>query len=444
MSQDVSRPLLSGPRRALWAALALLFPLAVVLAPPVAEFLEHPAPAFSPKWFEAVGKGLALAGVGLFFVQYAIGAKLPLLDRAFSLNGTFLAHRWVALAAACMLSLHPLLLFAPKEREVGAIDLAAQWPLLLGALTLLSLWTAVAVALKRKFLGLPFQRWWGLHKIGVVALAVLAGTHAAFVHGHLHLGWPQAVLAGGLLIYLGSALARRGREYQVAAVEKAARDAFEVVLRPARGAAAPYAPGQFGLVTFLSENLPREEHPWTLASTPTRGEELRMCIRCSGDFTSAIGRLRPGDRALVKGPYGRFSYLRHGEEDGELVLVAGGVGVTPILSMLRHLADRGDQRPVTLIWSNRTEEDIILPRGMQELRERLSGLTIHYVLTRQPEYSGYSGRLDEAKYAAILKGVDRRAEVFVCGPPSLMADARRQLCRVGFSAGRIHTEEFAL
>jgi ring-1,2-phenylacetyl-CoA epoxidase subunit PaaE len=108
------------------------------------------------------------------------------------------------------------------------------------------------------------------------------------------------------------------------------------------------------------------------------------------------------------------------------------------------MADTGDTHRITLIWSNRTEEDIVFADEFMELGHRLKGLRIIHVLTRQPHDSGISGRLNRDKLGDMLSDCSRDAPVFVCGPLLMMKEVRRSLKKIGFSPGRIYTEEFSL
>ncbi len=228
--------------------------------------------------------------------------------------------------------------------------------------------------------------------------------------------------------------------FNVAAASPAGRDAMEIRLAPEKGADLAYAPGQFALVTFLSPGLPVEEHPFTIASAP--GEPgLRFTIRCCGDFTERLGALAPGDRAQVSGPYGRFSYLSADARPGEpLLFVAAGVGITPMLSMLRHLAatESNGSRRVTLLWSNRDAADAPHLPEIEALASVLPGFSLRTHFSRAPG----SGRLNEAALGPLLAGVPRESRTFVCGPAGFMAMALRTLKSEGFA--RTSSEEFAL
>ena len=130
--------------------------------------------------------------------------------------------------------------------------------------------------------------------------------------------------------------------------------------------------------------------------------------------------------------------------DGPLVMIAGGIGITPMLSMLRYTADTADRRRVLLIWSNRTPADAIMPATFARLRQRLPGLQIVHVATRAPLDGAAPGRLDQAALARLLAGWSRESHVFVCGPPRMIRAMVRAGRALGFAPARVYREAFQL
>jgi predicted ferric reductase len=398
------------------------------------------------------GKIFGLLAAALVLLQFALSAKLKAINRVFGLHRLLLAHRALGVSAVVLASLHPLFIFAPEAKEIGALRLAI-WPELLGAVLLMGLWIAVCTGLWREFLRLPYGIWYLFHRLGTFSAVVLVTIHVLNVSHDFERGWPLYALIVVLALYVALFAWEKGikqtilkkRMYAVTDVNPAGKDTYAVELAPEDGEIFSYGPGQFAFVTFRSEALPLERHPWTISSTPTRPKSLIFTIKCSGDFTSLIGRLKPGDRAVVDGPYGLFSYPAHVRDPNEeLVMVAGGVGVTPMLSMLRYMADIGDRRKTTLVWSNRTEVDIICGEEIENIRIKLPDLSIHHVLTRQRDFQGHTGRLDTGMLKGLLSGCSREASVFVCGPPPMMDAVCKVLRGIGFKAHFIHTERFSI
>ena len=130
-------------------------------------------------------------------------------------------------------------------------------------------------------------------------------------------------------------------------------------LRPTAGYRGDgHLPGQFHFITLYRQGLPIEEHPFTISSGPAADGSLASTIKESGDFTRTIMKTAVGDRVGVRGSFVRFSHVLHPDED-DLVFIAGGVGITPLMSMLRYMRDRGEHRRVLLIYANRDPSAIV-------------------------------------------------------------------------------------
>ena len=125
-------------------------------------------------------------------------------------------------------------------------------------------------------------------------------------------------------------------------------------------------------------------------------------------------------------------------------MIAGGIGITPMLSMLRYMSDVGDERHITLIWSNRTREDIVYGHEFEDIKNGLKHLSIIHVLSRESPKGVMGGQLDRKKLETLLAQCDRQSVIFVCGPPLMMQEIKRVLPRLGFSRRMIFSEEFAL
>ena len=158
-------------------------------------------------------------------------------------------------------------------------------------------------------------------------------------------------------------------------------------------------------------------------------------------WTRRVGRLQPGETAWLQGPYGRFGHL-FCAVDRELIMIAGGIGITPMLSMLRFMADGGDLRPITLIWSNRSARQVVFAEEIADLETKLTGLRCIPIFTRDAESPEHTGRLNRTTLASLLTGANRQSAVFICGPPGMMAQLRHDLKALGFPARSLFSEAF--
>ncbi|MFW6054375.1 MAG: ferric reductase-like transmembrane domain-containing protein [Thermodesulfobacteriota bacterium] len=445
----MQRDPLHPAKRRLWALLFMLgFCLLVSLAVSIPVSHQSSSMLYKFGWDRVSlrsGKTLGILSGLLLMVQLLLASRIKVLDRIFGLDKLLKTHRGLGLTVLVTAGLHPLLVFLPEGGWTVPFRLD-HWPEYLGVVLLLGICSTVLLALFFKSLGLRFERWWLAHRLGTPLLMVFMGLHALNVSESFAKGFPRNFLLSALtasaLVWIWVRLRPfriRGKAYTVDRVTPAADRTAAVGLESAPGRDLAYAPGQFGFVRFRSRGLSREEHPFTLASNPADKQRLEFIIRASGDWTSRIPNLTPGETACIDGPYGLFSYLCY-PDAAEFVFIAGGVGVTPFLSMLRHMESTRERRAATLIWSNRTRSEMILGREMDRLEQTLPALRLEKTFTREP-----GGRkLDRRLLEQLLEPCSIEARCFVCGPPRMMKDMRTILLSLGFSGRRIHQERFAL
>ena len=398
----------------------------------------------------ALGRTLGLLAAMLLMLQFTMSARLKFLDRAFALDRLLRFHALTGAAAGVLAACHPLFLFATDVYELGGSP-ASQWRILLGVATLVLLTVILCTSLWRAFLQIPFRAWRRLHLFTFVAVATVS-VHALAIGGDLRGGWPFYFWTAVLVLYAAlfawvrivKPILLHRRRYVVDAIEKVSPNTWNLDLSRRPIPPPRHFPGQFALLRPYHDGLPREQHPFTISSSPTGDATISFTIKESGDFTRRIGEIQLGDLVSVDGPYGRFSFLlKKAKKCDHLLMIAGGVGITPLLSMLRFMRDTDDNRPVTLIWANRTQNDIFFREEIDSLPQDLPNLRIHHVLSDEPDWPGPTGFLTEPLLQKLLTEGDRRARVFLCGPPPMMTSVAAALRRIGFPRRRIHTEKFA-
>ncbi len=412
----------------------------------------------------AAGKACGLVALLLLFFQFFIAARLAFLDRVFALDRLLSWHRRLGAAAGVLAALHPMLLYALDTYNLGALQWYL-WPELAGAASLTLLAAVICTSLWRAFLELSFEAWRRIHLLLAFPATVLAAVHGFRLGSDMAGGWfywfwmVLSCAYGALFIWtqIIGPLLKKGDHFTVVAVKRENYNTWTIHLKPPGSKQFSYLPGQFVFLTPYGKNLPPQEHPFSLSSAPTpaAGGNITVTVKESGDYTKIIGRLSPGDQARVDGPYGHFSYCLFEREP--LLFIAGGVGITPMISMLRNMDGTGDKRPVTLLWGNREKRDMFLSGELGALQEKLPGVKVHHVLSG-PEEDGETHRITNGRKTSglitgsrltwlllerLLSEQDRSARVFLCGPPPMMAGVFRTLCGLGFPRRRIHIERFS-
>lgn len=151
------------------------------------------------------------------------------------------------------------------------------------------------------------------------------------------------------------------KPYRIAAVRQERGDTTTLLMQPEGHPGFRFSPGQFGWLTVWGSPFSLTGHPFSFSSSAEVADgQVEMSIRNLGDFTSTIATLQVGQRVYLDGPYGAFTL---GKQADLRVLIAGGVGITPMISMIRTLADRGDRQPLMLIYGSKDWESVTFVRN---------------------------------------------------------------------------------
>ncbi len=408
---------------------------------------------FSVSWLEKgkdlglreFGLAAGLMGMLLLCVLPWLTSRLRCLDRFWGLEKFTALHKYFAVLALVLLLLHPILL-SLSYGDWYLFSFDVPWQVWAGKITLLFLVGVVAIAFGFKLVGLNYQVWRFFHK-GAIFLIPLAMLHALTVG----LGdtfpkvWAIVAATGAILIFLYRNILVTfflRRRFEVESVEPAASGVHTIRMKPTDGKPFHYHPGQYMFLKLKRPGRKSEEHPFTIASSPTLTGAIEATIKESGDFTNTIGQTRPGDTALVEGPFGKFSFVY--DQPERFLFIAGGVGLTPILSMLRFLRDTRDHRPVFLLYGCRKEDQIVCREELENLPENVS---IAYVLSDpEPDWDGPKGFIDRECLKSIVSEefLGDTSQVYLCGPPVMMRTVATALDGVSFDRDRVEFEYFSL
>jgi ferredoxin-NADP reductase len=190
----------------------------------------------------------------------------------------------------------------------------------------------------------------------------------------------------------------------------------------------------------------RAQRSYSIASAPEREGEIDLTIELveDGEVSTFLHEsVVVGDRIEVRGPIGGY-FVWDVSQRGPLLLIAGGSGVVPMMSMLRHRAAARSSAPARLLVSSRTIDDVIYRGELEDLAKMRNGLDVFHTLTRAqpPGWTGYARRVDDAMLAEVARPIARDALAFVCGPTAFVETAAAGLERAGVATARIKTERF--
>ena len=205
--------------------------------------------------------------------------------------------------------------------------------------------------------------------------------------------------------------------------------------------------GQHYDIRLTAEDGYQTQRSYSIASEPEREGEIDITVERIGDgevSTYLHDVLMPGDRVEVRGPIGGYFVWEAGFSPGPLLLIAGGSGIVPLMSMIRHRAATNTKNPTALLYSSRNFEDVIYYGELEKLGSANSGLQIFHTLTRsQPaDWKGYTRRIDEEMLKEVAGPFGEAVQVFICGPTLMVESAANTLVKLGIDSNQIRTERF--
>ena len=426
-----------------------LYPLLAIAPLVVLHVLEHDADHSA---VTELGINCALVGFTLLSMQFVLTARLSWIEAPFGLDLVLRFHRTMALLIVALLCAHPVLI-ASSESWRLLTKLHVHWYIWAGRISLALLAAQVTTALLRGAMRLSYERWRRAHNVVALTILALGVAHGLTAAGHdLTNAGEVAVWAAAPTLGFATWLYTRAirpyllarSAFRVQSVMLEAPRVWTVTLDAPPGRPFRFSPGQFQFLRLLGSIVPAQEHPFTIASSPTQTKRISLTIKECGNFTSLIEWIQVGDRATVHGPFGRFSHDFHPAE-GHLVFVAGGVGITPLMSMLRAMRDRRERRRVTLIYASRGPDDILFAAELTEMeQEQCPALKVIHVLSQAPAWwAGETGRVDLDRLDECCVGFEDKA-FYLCCPPQMNAELVRGLRSHRVSPRRIHCDYFSL
>ena len=389
-----------------------------------------------------------LSGYG-FVVLVALMARLPPLEHGI---GTDRLARWHATGGRYVIAFvtgHVLFIVwgyavSAHERVTGEIvTLLASYPDVLLATTAWFLLLVVAAfsmrAARRR---LSYETWYYAHLYTYLAIA-LAFSHQ-FANGAsfstslaARAIWSAMYITVGALIgwyrFITPLRMAVRHRFTVRALRTEAPGAVSVLISGRDFHKLHAQPGQFFRWRFLTRELWWQSHPYSMSAMPGAGL-MRITVRARGDHSGSLARLRPGTKVIAEGPYGAFTPTLSGRR---VLLIAGGVGITPIRAMFaalpRHLVGG-----ITLVYRASDPRDVLFSRELDAIAADRDA-AVHYVIGSRQEL-GYDP-LAPGELQRLVPGLHRH-EAYVCGPPGMTQAAVTSLRSAGMPGRRIHRESF--
>ncbi|KFU76814.1 Predicted ferric reductase [Amycolatopsis lurida] len=394
-----------------------------------------------------VGRLAGLYGALAMAFQLLLVARLPWFDRRLGMDRLTGWHRWTGFSLLWTLLAHFVFIvfgYAQVEDTGVAGEFVTMVTELEGilravvAFALILLVGAVSARFARR--RLAYETWHFLH-LYTYAAVVLAFSHQIALGGSFASSpgarvywwsvWGVAlgsVVAGRVVLPLARNLRHR---LKVVAVVPESRDVVSVYISGKHLDRMPARAGQFFLWRFMTRDRWWQANPFSLSAAPD-GRTLRLTAKAAGDGSASLRSLKVGTRVFAEGPYGAFTTMHQRKPDA--LLVAGGVGITPIRALLEEISGH-----VVVLYRVRDERDaVFLPELIGLARAR--GAVVR-VLSGPSDQAGPV--LGAPNLRRMVPDITDR-DVFVCGPPGMTSATLRSLRELRVPSQQVHAERFSL
>lgn len=395
---------------------------------------------------EAISSLAAVTGTTLMLFILLLISRWPVLERAFGQDHLVSWHKRLAPWAIWLVVTHVVVIITANAWEADAAWFSGirlvmkEYPGILPALGgLLVMAAAGFTSWRRVRGGMRHETWWTVHLLTYVGV-LLAFFHQILAGDTFSSGAARAFWIGlyavvfGLIVWHRVAvptLRSARHRLVVSEVVRESPDVVSVWLTGRHLSRLRVRPGQFLSFRFRTRGLRYEAHPYSVSAVD--GDRLRITVKALGDGSRALAALTPGTRVGIEGPYGAMTPDRAGTSRS--VLVAGGVGISPVVALAGALGS--PDNPVDVVYRASTADGLVLADDLEAL-ERQGKVRLHLlagprsVHTMTPDHLG------------SLLGDVSAATFFVCGPTSLTDQLTASARALGVPPSRIHRELFDL
>lgn len=429
----------------LWTALYIIFAVAPLM-------VSYVGPVGEPRgfWIE-LAVGLGFIGLSLMGLQFVLTGRFRTIAGTLGLDLMLQFHRQAGIISFCFIYAHAFILLICEPQYLSFLDPRVNLPRALALSSVLGgLMLITATSLWRQKLGLNYEFWRTVHALLAFFIVFIGLVHILQVGFYVSVLWKQVLwitlTATALFLLVKTRLINPylsyRKPYKVVEVRDEKGKAWTLALKPLGHKCMEFDSGQFAWLTLGDSPFSLQQHPFSISSSAENRESIEFTIKSAGDFTSTIGDIVPGTKAYVEGPYGAFT---PGKDPSDTVFIAGGVGITPVMSMLRTFRDRNDRRRILLVYGTRSVDNALFSDEIRQLSHTLYLTVVHVVEEPPPSWNGETGYITGdiiEKHAAGFR--QHGTKFFVCGPEPMMDMAELYLYRTGIPLKNIFSERFSI
>jgi predicted ferric reductase len=394
---------------------------------------------------------LGFAGASMMAVMFFLTARFKRAALPFGIDLVYYYHRQISIILLLFLIAHPVIIYSFHPGLLDDLHPASiSWHMLSGIGAITAFAIIMITSLWRKKLHIHYDSWRIWHALLAAIALLLAILHIVGIGNYLATPvksniWTCITLSWIFLLFyvrLIKPFFIKQQPYMVHKIIRERGDTWSLEIIPAGHPGIRFAPGQFVWLTLGNSVFAMKEHPFSISSSAEQPEKLCFTIKELGDFTRRIKDAQVGESAFIDGPYGSFSIDRHPAPG--YVFVAGGIGIAPIMGMLRTLADRQAKQPLILFYAYNNLERLTFYEELERLQDKLDLQIIYVLQAPPPEWQGETGFITENILIKNLPVHRNKLEYFVCGPVPLIQLIEKILHQQGVYLSKIHSELFDL
>jgi predicted ferric reductase len=399
-------------------------------------------------WIE-FGVGLGFVGLAMMGLQFLLTARYNKIGAPFGLDELLQFHGQAGYFAWAFIIAHFVILFLADSDFHEFLDPRVNLPRALALSSVIIAITAlIALTHWREKIGLIYEWWRASH--GLLALfVVFVGTvHIMQVGFYINELWQQVLWVSLSCITIGLLVHNRvwrpwqmsKKPYKVTSVKKETDTIWSIEFEPQGHEGFRFKAGQFAWITLGDTPYKLQQHPFTVSSSADSIDKIRFTIKELGDFTSKTGQIEPGSTAFIEGPYGNFTLSESTATHN--IFIVGGIGITPMMSILETLKDRGDRRKITAIYGAPSKELTPFYEDLKLLSAELNLDVVFVLEDADDDWDGETGYITEEILKNYTPEDYKNCEYFICGPPPMMDVVEPIIAGWGVPVHKVHSERF--
>ena len=402
-----------------------------------------------------VAVGAGFIGFSLMALEFALITRFEAADAPFGEDSLQLFHNIMGTVALGFILAHPILLILsgyPAACWINPISSCANLSTQTAFLSVVILILLIGTSIWRKQLRIKYEPWRVFHGIFALVVIFSALVHIVIIGRYtstfaMQVVWLiYSVLVLVLIVWykIWTPLNNWERPWRVLENREERGSAHTLVLEPDGHKGFSFLPGQFSWIITGKTPFSLLQHPISMSSMADIEPvgTVSFTIKSLGDWSGEkIPALKPGDKLWLDGPHGVFSMDR--EQAMGYVFIAGGVGITPLYSMLQTMLEREDVRPVLLFYGATDSESMTYREELTALAEQMDNLQVIPVFS-EPEdgWGGDTGFIREEILKKYLPKQYKRFKYLICGPKPLMDAMEEALPSLGVPRTRVLSERF--